>query len=354
MKPETRNCQNCKKDFTIEPDDFLFYDKIKVPAPTFCPECRMIRRLIWRNERSLYKAKSAFTDKEIFSGYSSGSPVKFIETDIWSSDKWNPKEKGMDYDFSRPFFKQFMELHNSIPRPALGVIDMVNSDYCNNATSGKNCYLSFSFIYCEDCMYSTRLSYCKNNLDSIFISKSDFIYESFQINGCSHVYYSSFCKDCINIYFSKNLRNCQNCFGCVNIVNKSYCIFNEQYTKEEYTKKINEFSLGSYSSVEGIKKEINNFWLKFPNKFMFGVSNYDVSGEYINNSKNVKNSYNINGGEDVKYSQFLYVANNKDVHDTTVWGENLEKTYDSVHIGSGISNALFCSDSWPSLNNISY
>ena len=42
MKSETRNCQNCKKDFIIEPDDFSFYEKIKVPAPTFCPECRMV------------------------------------------------------------------------------------------------------------------------------------------------------------------------------------------------------------------------------------------------------------------------------------------------------------------------
>ena len=36
MMDETRVCQNCKKDFVIEPDDFLFYEKMKVPAPTFC------------------------------------------------------------------------------------------------------------------------------------------------------------------------------------------------------------------------------------------------------------------------------------------------------------------------------
>ena len=26
-------CQNCKKDFLIEPNDFGFYEKIKVPLP---------------------------------------------------------------------------------------------------------------------------------------------------------------------------------------------------------------------------------------------------------------------------------------------------------------------------------
>lgn len=33
---ETKSCQNCKKDFIIEPEDFNFYSKMKVPAPTWC------------------------------------------------------------------------------------------------------------------------------------------------------------------------------------------------------------------------------------------------------------------------------------------------------------------------------
>ena len=65
MKSETKQCQNCKKDFVIEPEDFNFYEKIKVPPPTFCPECRLIRRMIWRNERTLYKRKCDKTGKQI-------------------------------------------------------------------------------------------------------------------------------------------------------------------------------------------------------------------------------------------------------------------------------------------------
>ena len=30
---ETKVCQNCHNEFTIEPDDFTFYEKMKVPAP---------------------------------------------------------------------------------------------------------------------------------------------------------------------------------------------------------------------------------------------------------------------------------------------------------------------------------
>ena len=55
MQSETKQCQNCKQDFTIESDDFGFYKKIKVPTPTFCSECRAQRRFMWRNEHTLYK-----------------------------------------------------------------------------------------------------------------------------------------------------------------------------------------------------------------------------------------------------------------------------------------------------------
>ena len=68
-KVENKICQNCKKDFVIEPDDFGFYEKIKVPPPTFCPECRLIRRLSWRNERGLHNRECGLCGKKIISIY---------------------------------------------------------------------------------------------------------------------------------------------------------------------------------------------------------------------------------------------------------------------------------------------
>ncbi|MCC6323723.1 hypothetical protein IT400_02935, partial [Candidatus Nomurabacteria bacterium] len=48
---ENRICQNCKSNFIVDIDDFSFYQKMKVPIPTWCPDCRMVRRLAFRNER---------------------------------------------------------------------------------------------------------------------------------------------------------------------------------------------------------------------------------------------------------------------------------------------------------------
>lgn len=55
MEAQIKSCQNCKKDFTIESEDFKFYEKIKVPAPTWCPDCRFMRRISFMNVYSLYK-----------------------------------------------------------------------------------------------------------------------------------------------------------------------------------------------------------------------------------------------------------------------------------------------------------
>ena len=101
MTEENKVCQNCKKDFIIEPEDFVFYEKIGVPAPTFCPECRMQRRLSFRNQNNLFKVKDAFTGKEIFSLVPPDSGIKVITQEEWFSDSWNAMDYGVDIDFSK-------------------------------------------------------------------------------------------------------------------------------------------------------------------------------------------------------------------------------------------------------------
>ena len=104
MLTETKTCQNYKDDFVIEPDDFGFYEKIKVPPPTFCPECRYIRRLLDRNEYNLYKRKCDATGKMVISIYRPDAPFPVYEQEYWKSDKFDATEYGREFDFNRPFF----------------------------------------------------------------------------------------------------------------------------------------------------------------------------------------------------------------------------------------------------------
>ena len=87
MNSETKNCQNCKNDFTIESDDFLFYEKMKVPAPKVCPDCRFKMRAMWRNETTLYSGrKCGLCDKSVVSIYNPKSPYTVYCYDCFCSD----------------------------------------------------------------------------------------------------------------------------------------------------------------------------------------------------------------------------------------------------------------------------
>ncbi len=153
MNSETKNCQNCKKSFVIDADDGAFYDRINVPLPTFCWLCRAQRRMAWRNESSLFKRKSDFSGKDIFSAFAPETPVKVYEKDVWLSDKWEALDYGIDFDFTKTFFDQFRDLLHTVPLKNLNIVNGVNSDYGNNITDPKNSYLVFNGKGAENCMY---------------------------------------------------------------------------------------------------------------------------------------------------------------------------------------------------------
>ncbi len=354
MNKESKKCQNCHNEFWIEPDDFQFYEKIKVPPPTFCPDCRLQRRLMFRNEHFLYKVKSAFSGKEIFSGHPSDSGIKVYENDAWYSDKWNASSFAKEYDFSKPFFLQLNELLRSVPIYALSTIRGINSDYSNNFDGYKNCYLCFNGNYCEDCMYSVTLSNSKNSLDLSSCSKCENCYQGFWLESCTNCFYSIQCADSFNLWFCKNCFGCNDCFGSVNLRNKKYYIFNQPYTKEEYEEKLKSFQLNSHNSIIKLQKQARDLWLKYPVKFMQGLKNTNVTGEYIYQSKNAKDSFLIREAENVRFCSYMEIGPLRDCYDYTVWGSGAELLYEAVNCGLGANRVLFSDECWSDVRNVEY
>ncbi len=165
---ETKNCQNCKKDFTIEPDDFSFYEKMKVPPPTFCPDCRRQRRWAWRNNMSLYSRKCDSCTKPVISIYSPELGLVVYCNKCWWNDNWDPKDYGMDYDFSKPFFLQFRGLLQKVPHIAIvndNDIASVNCEYTHDWWFSKDCFMCFSGWHVENVMYSFFTIAGKNMMD---------------------------------------------------------------------------------------------------------------------------------------------------------------------------------------------
>lgn len=316
MKKETKACQNCKKDFTIEMEDFNFYEKIKVPAPTFCPECRMVRRLMWRNERSLSKRECGFCEKSIISMYSDVSVPAYC-TDCWNGGNWDQFQNAKSYDFSKPFFEQLKELFQINPRfYSYKFGNFVNSEFVNYAKDDKNVYLSFSVISCEDVLYSSVIDKSKNSLDCSNVFKVDGCFENISCDGNYNTKYAVQSQSCIDSYFIYDCVNCSNCFMSSNLRNQQYFFKNQKLSKEEYLEQIQEYELHTYSGNEKAKEEFDLMIKeKAFHKYSFIYGSENVTGNYIHHARNIKKCFDVYEVENISYGNRVIFA--KDVYDVS-------------------------------------
>ena len=134
----------------------------------------------------------------------------------------------------------------------------------------------------------------------------------------------------------------------------SYCIFNVKYSKEEYEKEIALMRLDTIEGLKNAREKAREFWKTQPNKYHQGLKNLDSTGSYVTNSKNVNDSYLIREGENMRYCQYLQVPKNKDCHDATAWGDNMELHYETCLSGDNSYNLKFSTDSWPNCKNLEY
>ncbi len=298
---ENRHCQNCKKEFRIEPEDFLFYEKIKVPSPTFCPDCRQQQRILFRNFKTLYKSKSALSGKDLISMYATDSPYTVYDHAEWWDDTWDAQSYAQDIDYSRPFFEQFQELLLRVPKFNLMNTKSENCLYSNMTAGSKNCYLVFGCLEDENCAYGHIVWNSKDCIDNLYIMKSELCYECIDCTECYKLFYSQECERCNEGIGLFDCRDCQNCIGCVGLSKKSYHIFNEQVTKEEYALFLSEHPLSDPASILFILERQKELRLSLSHRHFFGMHNEDISGNHLYNSKNIHSSFDVKGGEDSKF-----------------------------------------------------
>src|SRR3989344_988402 len=364
MESENKVCQNCKLQFIIEPADFDFYRKINVPPPTFCPQCRFQRRLATFNLRTLYKRKCDLCRQDKISmsppnpptGGSNCPNYKVYCPACWWSDEWDPRQYGRDYDFSKPFFEQYRKLWREVPLLGLS-IDLTTAEtspYNNHAGHLKNCYLLFHSDFTEDSAYGTTVIYGKNLLDCTLSHACELSYDcknNFKNNRCIGADHTNESLECI---FTRDCVNCQNCFASANLRGKKYYIFNKPHTKEEYFKEIKKWNLGSYAQYQEIKKLAEEHWKKFPPKPRWDDFSANCTGNYIFNSKNCKECFEVSNAEDSKYIFMALEGPVKDCYDVSSWGNNMELCYEGCVVGENVSGLKFCQESGLTLQNAEY
>ena len=353
----TKNCQNCNNNFIITEDDQQFYAKIDVPMPIFCPDCRLQRRLAFRNESILYWRNCDLCKKKMVSVYHKDSPYKAYCQKCWWSDNWDPMEYGQEYDFNKPFFEQFDKLWKNAPVPNLTNTNAVNSDYINSTLNIKDSYLIFGAVKCENCYYCTYLSRCKDSLDLYSVLNVELCYESIFLNQSFKVFFSKYTNNSYDSSFLYDCRNVSNCFGSINLRNKKYYIFNKQYTKQEYFKKIKEMDLGSYSNLIEIKEKFNDLENKYPRKYARIINSDNCTGDNIKNSKNCKDCFDVKDGglkncKNIFHPYGNIVIKNSRLSDFI--GQGAESCYESISVNA-CSNIYYSKKIWTGFNiNYSY
>ncbi len=316
---EWRTCPNCGQEFAITDKDLEFYKKIspvfngtkyEIPAPTLCPDCRQQRRFLHENERKLYKRKCDLTGKTIISTYSPDSEYKVYGQNERRSDKRNPMDYWINFDFTKTFFEQFDELLKNVPALSLIVLNSENADYNNLCVSLKNTYLTFNTLELQNSLYSNEISFWNSISDCSYSRDLEECYECISCHSSYKLFYSQNCYSCNDSYFMFDCIWCNNCIWCYNLNNKEYCIFNKQYTKEEYeSQKKDLLSRQKFiiQKLKELKKDIiiTDFNKNSENSFWYNLVNcHDIQNSFDNsdceksknifNSKNITNSYDYN------------------------------------------------------------
>lgn len=355
MNSETKTCQNCKAQFTIEPDDFGFYEKMGVPAPKLCPECRFKRRALFRNEISLYTRTCDRCKKNVVSIYHPKSPYTIYCEECWKSDTWDPHSYAQSYDEKRSFFDQLAELFRRVPKQTTFISTSssfgpnINSEYTNVAGGNKDCYLVFNGGNNENCAYMRGITSARDTLDGYFGVKLERCYEVINVNQSSGVAFGQHVTASIDSSFLLNVNGSQHCFGCVNLRNGSYQFMNERLSKEEYERRVSAIR-GNYGKTEKFKRAFDEFSLKFPRRATSNLKSVNSEGDYIFESKNVRHSFEAHSSEDCRYLFSVKYA--KDCYDLIGFGYDSELLLENV--GVGYSNRVMASYATENSQNVSY
>ncbi len=331
-------CSWCQASFEHHPEDLQLYREHDFPAPEKCPSCRHKERSAHRNERTLYRRQCDLCHMPIVTIFSGDRPFPVYCPECWWGDKWNATSYGRDFDFSRPFFEQFYELQDAVPRLCLNNLKHENSEYCNQSVGNKNSYLLFGSDENEDSMYGIWINRCKDTFNCNNVADSRWCHDLIDSENCSECIYCQDLKNCRNCLFSFDLIGCQDCFGCAGLRNQQYHIYNQAYSKKEYQEKMRVIQIGSHELYEKMKQEFLKIRLRTPHKYAHILNSEDCSGDYISNSKNCHFCFDIFDAEACRYSFNLVHQ-----HFNTVDVSYVTELQHAYQVTSGIGRDIYFS-----------
>ncbi|MBU0671366.1 hypothetical protein KKF29_04380, partial [Patescibacteria group bacterium] len=310
MATTVKTCKNCEKGYYIRAADAAFYDKINVPSPNLCPNCREQRRMAFRNERILHLRNCSKCKKEIVSIHAHDVNFPVYCPDCWMSEDWDAQKYAKDFDFSKSFFDQFNDLKNRVPRINLYNTDCKESEYTNQSYNNEGCYLCFGIKECKHSFFSSNVIRCENVFDCEYTFDSKECYECVDCFDLENCFFSKKSRNCINCDLLYDCNDCEECIACVGLRSKKFHIFNKPYSEAAYKKFKAEYLLMGREQFHELFEKFLQFTLDYPRKSFWMHRCEAVLGNNIFNSRNLYYVFEGFQTMDCAYSAWVFRAHN--------------------------------------------
>jgi hypothetical protein len=343
-------CAECGGIFAVTAEDLAFYnhvspliagEKCAIPSPTRCPSCRLQRRLAFRNQTALF-LRPAYPDGQlIFSMHPATAPFPVMRNEDWASERWDGRSFGQEFSFARPFFEQFAELYARAPKYARIALMNENCEYANNLSENRNCYMIFSMSHAEDCMYCEDSWGSRDCFECTMALQCERCYDCTDCLRCYNLQNAAHCENCSDSFYLSFCRSCKHCFGCVNLRHRQYCIYNEQKTQKEYEAFLEAFQGSSWTHRLAEQQIFDRFKLEHPRPHATLRQSENCRGNYLTESRNVRDSFFIQKGERLTRCFNLYEGAN-DCMDYSFSGRGAELIFESCTCVIKVSRLLFC------------
>lgn len=204
------NCENCYHCFNCQ-------DCHNTTDSYFCYDCRGCTNCF--GCVSLRNAKYCWLNKQI-------TPEEFNQRlkNLGRHSYWQELEKQ---------FKNFKteSIHNyaTLIKCEQSIGDHLT--YCTNIKFG------FDLVESVNCAYCFRGEKLTDSYDCDVVGwPASWMYETMGADTCSFQSFSAFCWHNSLTKYCHSCFGCQDVFGCFALRNQKFCIFNKQYTEEEYKK----------------------------------------------------------------------------------------------------------------------
>jgi len=360
---ERRTCHLSSEDFAVYAWDVELLSllsptiagkKYSLPLPTVTRQERQKQLMVRRNERALYRRESDLSGTSILSVYKPSCPYKLYTVAERRSDDRDAIDYARDIDWSTSIFEQIQELRLEVPHLALINDNMsTNSMYCNQTAHLKNCYLTFNSDNLEQCHYSWWAKHSSHSMDGARMMHCEQCYELTDCSWCFSLRVATDCEACSYSTFMHQCKNCKDCFWCVNLVNKQYCFFNEQLTKEAYEEKISSVDLWSREVYEEWKDGFETFKNRFPHRATSQRRTEKSTGHFLQDAEACMCCFETMNAQRCRYVGDIDNGA-KDCMDYNTWWDNSQRIYSCVTVGENANNILFSINCRPDVSNLLY